>query len=304
MAKKRTIEEVEASTTDNGVQKTKKKKTKKGKWTNKQRVLVFCSRGISHRARHLMLDIQTLLPHSKSETKLDRKDKLFVVNEVCEMKNCNKCVFFEMRKGQDLFMWFSCTPHGPSAKFLVENVHTMDELKLTGNSLKGSRPILSFDQHFDETAHNSLLKEMFTQIFSSPCYHPKSKPFVDHILSFSIEDNRIWFRNFQIVEEDGSLLEIGPRFVLNLIRVFEGSFGGPTLYENPRYQSPNEYRRMIRKQAAQRYRDRVESRQALEDRREANKNIPNDIYDVDDVFHTITQSDIDIAKARERAKKM
>lgn len=75
---------------------------------------------------------------------------------------------------------FSCTPHGPSAKFLVENgqlklisilfdlksnnfefvgvwfslfllffpslVHTMDELKLTGNSLKGSRPILSFDQ--------------------------------------------------------------------------------------------------------------------------------------------------------------
>ena len=61
---------------------------------------------------------------------------------------------------------------------------------------------------------------------------------------------------------------------------------------------------MIRKQAAQRYRDRVESRQALEDRREANKNIPNDIYDVDDVFHTITQSDIDIAKARERAKEM
>ena len=34
----------------------------------------------------------------------------------------------------------------------------------------------------------------------------------------------------------------GPRFVLNLIRVFEGSFGGPTLYENPHYQSPNEVR--------------------------------------------------------------
>ena len=32
----------------------------------------------------------------------------------------------------------------------------------------------------------------------------------------------------------------GPRFVLNLIRVFEGSFGGSTLYENPQYQSPNE----------------------------------------------------------------
>ena len=38
----------------------------------------------------------------------------------------------------------------------------------------------------------------YLQIFSTPCFHPKSKPFVDHILSFSIEDNRIWFRNFQV----------------------------------------------------------------------------------------------------------
>ena len=60
---------------------------------------------------------------------------------------------------------------------------------------------------------------------------------------------------------------------------------------------------MIRKQAAQRYRDRVESRQALDERREANKDLPEDIYDVDDVFHTITQSDIDIAKARGSGKK-
>ena len=61
---------------------------------------------------------------------------------------------------------------------------------------------------------------------------------------------------------------------------------------------------MIRKQAAMRYRDRVESRQALDDRREANENLPRDIYnDVDDVFHTITQSDIDIAKARGSNKK-
>lgn len=55
---------------------------------------------------------------------------------------------------------------------------------------------------------------------------------------------------------------------------------------------------MVRKQAAQRYRARVETRQALEDRREANKDLPRDMCDVDDVFHTITQSDIDIAKAR------
>ena len=32
---------------------------------------------------------------------------------------------------------------------------------------------------------------------------------------------------------------LGPRFVFNLIKVFEGSFGGSTLYENPKYVTPN-----------------------------------------------------------------
>ena len=37
--------------------------------------------------------------------------------------------------------------------------------------------------------------------------------------------------------------EIGPRFTLNLIKIFEGALGGITLYENPRYQTPNAVRR-------------------------------------------------------------
>ena len=36
-----------------------------------------------------------------------------------------------------------------------------------------------------------------------------------------------------------SLKYTGPRFVLNLIKIFSGSFGGPVLYENPHYVSPN-----------------------------------------------------------------
>lgn len=30
-----------------------------------------------------------------------------------------------------------------------------------------------------------------------------------------------------------SLVEIGPRFVLTPIRIFEGAFGGATVYSNP-----------------------------------------------------------------------
>jgi hypothetical protein len=43
-------------------------------------------------------------------------------------------------------------------------------------------------------------------------------------------------------ETETNLVEVGPRFCLHLIRLFNGSFGGSTLYENPDYESPNEVR--------------------------------------------------------------
>ena len=56
---------------------------------------------------------------------------------------------------------------------------------------------------------DKLCFPLFFQIFSTPNHHPKSQPFYDHVFTFSISDNRIWFRNYQILEEDGSLAEIG-----------------------------------------------------------------------------------------------
>lgn len=46
----------------------------------------------------------------------------------------------------------------------VQNVHTMDELKMTGNCLKGSRGLLSFDKGFEDTEWGRLTKEVFTQV--------------------------------------------------------------------------------------------------------------------------------------------
>ena len=72
-------------------------------------------------------------------------------------------MYFEARRHEDLYLWLSKTPNGPSAKLLVQNVHTMDELKMTGNCLKGSRHILSFDKGFDAEPHWTLMREMLTQ---------------------------------------------------------------------------------------------------------------------------------------------
>ncbi|TMW66117.1 hypothetical protein Poli38472_003882 [Pythium oligandrum] len=228
-------------------------------YVNKQRVLVFSSRGITTRYRHLMDDFRKLLPHNKREVKLDAKDTLHVVNEIAEIKGCNTTIFLEARKRQDLYMWVSRVGTGPSVRFLVQNVHTMDELKMTGNALAGSRPILTFDKAFDESPHLQVIKKLFTQVWGTPKNHPKSKPFIDRVMSFYYADGKVWCRNYQIADEADSkkveqaalhkgedlvqLIEIGPRFVLTPIRIFDGSFGGQTLYQNPRYVSPNETRR-------------------------------------------------------------
>lgn len=51
----------------------------------------------------------------------------------------------------------------------AQNVHTMAELKLSGNHLKGSRPVLSFHKSFDGQPHLQLLKEMFSQVRACAC---------------------------------------------------------------------------------------------------------------------------------------
>jgi len=251
------------------------------RYTNKQRTLVFCSRGVSHRDRHLLQDLRDMLPHSKKDVKFDAKGKLALINEVCEMKSCNNCIFLEAKKRQDLYLWMSKTPHGPSVRFLLQNVHTMSEVKLTGNCLKGSRPLLSFSDTFDSAPHWQLIKEMLTQVFGSPMGHPHVKPFVDHVLSFMILDNRIWFRNYQIsfsqAVENGKgpgdmlLVEVGPRFVLNPIKIFAGSFGGAMVWENSAYVSPNISRKEVLKRKSVKYSGKVASKTERKQYEEENR---------------------------------
>lgn len=128
------------------------------------------------------------------------------------------------------------------------------------------------------------------QTFGTPHNHPKSQPFFDHVYTFTLLDKRIWFRNYQILEEDGSLAEVGPRFVLNLVKIFDGSFGGTVIYSNPNYVSPNHYRRMVRDAAKGKYRDRVMAKVSRDMRQPKDTAYP-DIDPLDDVFKTMRPED-------------
>ena len=98
------------------------------------------------------------------DSKLDSKSQLHLLPELADLNNCNNTLYFEARRHEDLYLWAAKTPNGPSIKMHVQNVHTMDELKMTGNCLKGSRGLLSFDKAFEDTEWGKLTKEVFTQV--------------------------------------------------------------------------------------------------------------------------------------------
>lgn len=184
----------------------------------------------------------------------------------------------------------SKAPNGPTVKMHLQNLHTMEELNFIGNCLKGSRPILSFDAGFDKQAHLRVIKELLTHVFGVPKTSRKVKPFVDHVMAFTIADGKIWIRVYQINESEAgktkksptdpdtdptpapppskkkghptdldiSLVEIGPRFVLTPIVIQEGSFGGPIIYENKEFVSPNQIRSDLRRAKAGKYNTRTE----------------------------------------------
>lgn len=62
-----------------------------------------------------------MLPHGRKDVKFDSKSKLYQLNELAELYNCNNVMFFEARKGKDLYMWFSKVPNGPTVKFHAQN---------------------------------------------------------------------------------------------------------------------------------------------------------------------------------------
>jgi ribosome biogenesis protein BRX1 len=176
-------------------------------------------------------------------------------------------------------MWLAKPPNGPTLKMHVQNIHTMEELNFKGNCLKGSRPVLSFDARFEKEPYLKVVKELLTHTFGVPPNARKMKPFVDHVMAFTFVGGRIWVRCYQIAEmqagkskaisteevEGGAggqtnleLVEIGPRLVLTPIVMLEGSFGGPVIYENKEFVSPNQVRSDLRRAKAGRYNKRAD----------------------------------------------
>ncbi|KJK78041.1 hypothetical protein H634G_06624 [Metarhizium anisopliae BRIP 53293] len=192
--------------------------------------------------RHLLNDLAALLPHSRRESKFDSKKKLHDLNELASLYNCNNTCLAALSKGSkaagSLHAHFQRPQRTPSSIPCPE-----------------LRPILSFDAAFNGEPYLRLLRELLTHKFGVPPTARKAKPFIDRVLAFVVADGCIWVRRYQIAEEEDdasndeklSLREIGPRFRLTPIYIQEGSFGGPIIYENKQFVSPNQVRADLRR---------------------------------------------------------
>jgi ribosome biogenesis protein BRX1 len=224
-----------------------------------------------------MNDLQLILPHSKRESKFDDKSALFQLNELAELNSCTHTLFLESRKPDDLYLWLAKCPSGPSVRFHVENIHTLDELAFAGNCMIGSRPLLSFDASLSQSEHGKIMQELLTSVFGTPLSCRKARPYYDHVFQFGVADGRIWFRNYQIIEgaenaqlqvNEMSLVEIGPRFVLNPVKLFAGSFGGSTIWSNDHFKSGAAIRAESRRATAGLHIQRVISHEAATTRKQ------------------------------------
>lgn len=155
----------------------------------------------------------------------------------------------------------------------------MAELGFGGNCLKGGRGIVVFDKSFDELTSSggeeskSLIREMLRGVFCVPSKGVRgAKPFVDRVVGIYGLDGKIWIRIYEIregskdnieekvpdVTDSGvKLVEVGPRMVLTPIVILEGSFGGPVIFENKMYVSPNLVRREARLKKSSKYAQRT-----------------------------------------------
>lgn len=258
------------------------------RWTNKQRVLLFSSRGSGPRYKHLMEDFKAMMPHSKSEPKFDKNLDMSEIRDICEMRSCNNAVYFEHHRSNYCYIYFAGMPVGPTIKFQVYSVNTLAENKLSGNCLKGSRPLLHFDETFlDESLpHLGVMRNMFQRVFGVPRNHPKSKPFHDHIMAFFWIDNKVWVRHYQIspVTPDyldnpdyQTLTEIGPRFVLEPVLILNGSFSGNVIYKNTEFQSPAALMRAMREQKGEAARQAVDQQETARARKKDAQLAPDHI---------------------------
>ncbi|KAL8272735.1 hypothetical protein Esti_003285 [Eimeria stiedai] len=250
------------------------------RWLNKQRVLVLGSRGLTARTRLLLDDWKRLLPHHKAENKWEKKEKLQNITELCQLRSCNSVLYLEQRKN-DALLHIAKVPLGPT---FIARLMNGFEFGLRCGSL-------GFDCGLWFAVSGDFARVAFVWELSSALAPPLGvfsrvritstmEAFEGAFLT-GLEEQEVqgsgrrthvargrgchcrWsFRIAPLVLGEGgdannphrqTYIEIGPRFVMDPVKILEGSFsfeapttsGCPCVCEAPRPKGKEENARGI-----------------------------------------------------------
>lgn len=204
--------------------------------------LMLRNRGLLHTAYQIFDDVHKFIPHAKKECAVP-PDEVRFLDVTARDRHCDTIVLFEAkhRKVPECYMWIAGAENGPTISFFLKETRCMAELRGLGNCMRGSRPLIFFDQAFNDGGIYEMSKLMLTRMFSVPYQDKHSKPFVDHTISFYRVKNSIIMRHYQIQWSEGEepvLVEIGPRIKMVPVVVLAGTFKGNKIWENLKFESP------------------------------------------------------------------
>ncbi|ADM10886.1 BRX1 RNA-binding protein [Encephalitozoon intestinalis ATCC 50506] len=180
--------------------------------------VILSTRGASAKIRHLMKDISKLVK-AEEEQKWDMGNDYKELRKLIEVNECNSMLFFRSTKRSDC-LWAGIL-NGMSVVFRIHNVFTVKDCNFSANSFKDCGYVLMFSKEFENIEHLRHAKEVIEYIF-------ESNETKDKALCFFYLDGVIWVRCYKIGKE---LEEIGPRLVLEVLKVFEKCFEGSILYK-------------------------------------------------------------------------
>jgi ribosome biogenesis protein BRX1 len=236
------------------------------------RPLLLASKGLIHEHWQVFQDFLDLIPHAKKEQSMSSFE--FVnLDEIAMDRHCDIVAIFETRHrrvNSECYFWIVQVPEGPSINFFVQDAQSVKDLKLIGNCLKGSRPILQFDPKLEDDGVYSIASNLLKKLFSVPFEDPHSKPFVDRTMTFFLRENVIVIRHYQIQWGEGEkpteLAEVGPRAELLPNFVLAGAFKGHKIWKNEAFVSPYAELKAERRAKAE-ARKRARERQAIREER-------------------------------------
>ncbi|KMV66689.1 60S ribosomal subunit biogenesis RNA-bindingprotein [Encephalitozoon cuniculi EcunIII-L] len=180
--------------------------------------VILSTRGASVKIRHLMKDISRLVK-VEEEQKWDMGKNYGELRSLMAINECDSMLFFRSTKRSD-DLWMGILD-GVSVLFRMHNMSTMRDCNFPVNSFKDCGYVLMFSKEFEDIEHLKYTKDVIEHIF-------RSNETKDKALCFFYLDGVIWVRCYKIGKK---LEEIGPRLVLEVLKVLEKCFEGKALYK-------------------------------------------------------------------------